>query len=126
MEKERKITGKTKNGLVNQYHNACLRIAEKFWNKYYSKDYEETFRDDYYFYFSPIGGEKNGVWEIDSSQWWTVSDMATALEYKATKKQIEEWYWATIGELDETKRKHQNLKNFLLYKWINPILKKGE
>lgn len=115
-----------KNGLVRQYNNACIKIAEKFWNKYYHNLYEINFEialksSDIY----AIGGDEGGVWQI-GDEFWNIPDMATALEYSATIEQVNEWYWNTIGETDETKKKHQSLKNYILYGWITPETSKEE
>jgi hypothetical protein len=118
---------KAKNKLVRNYHTACLKIAETFWDEYYSAYYGEKFQLALHLnYFFPVGGVPSDTWEIEADQWWSIEDMATAIEHSATKKQLEEWYDSTTGELDEEKRKHQNLNNFLKYGWVDPKPSKEE
>lgn len=111
---------------VQYYLQTCTLIAFIFWEKYFL-DEEEKWKDNDTLWqdfekeqkvgeFYAIGGYQDGCWAC-SDQYWEISNMATAIKYNATKEQIYEWYWETIGAGEESK-KHQNLEIFLKYGWI--------
>jgi hypothetical protein len=110
--------------ILEQYEKICYKIAQTFWENYYKCEDSDQWSDQLK-YDPPVADEPYGVWCF-GDDWWGFDEMVTALQFEATREQLDEWYDKTTGEFDEKKRMKQNLKNFILYGWIGKQYPKQE
>ncbi len=104
---------KNKLKLIIKYKLICYDIAKAFTKEYF---YEEDYGNfDKYFinYTHNIGDDYDGIWDIN--EWFfSLSDMAIALEHRAPYEVLIEWY---DKSLEENKKDNPlpNLKNYIKY-----------
>lgn len=82
-------------------------------------DFNKRFLDNYPECFA-IGDEPLGTWAI-SDQFWSLEDMALAMESELTPDELLDWYWETIDRLtdnefvgDSERKPVLNLKSYIM------------
>lgn len=74
-------------------------------------EFNQRFLDSYYECFA-IGDEPLGTWAI-SDQFWSLEDMALALDSKLTPDELYDWYWETVDRQGNGKS-IINLKHYIM------------
>ena len=63
-----------------------------------------------------IGDEPLGTWAI-SDQFWSLEDMALAMESELTPEELCDWYWETVERRSVIKKRRKpiiNLKSYIM------------
>ena len=78
-------------------------------------DFNKRFLDNYPECFA-IGDEPLGTWAI-SDQFWTLEDMALAMESELTPDELYDWYWETVERQSVIMKRRKptiNLKSYIM------------
>ena len=94
---------------LNNYEDACENLAARFMEKYYVEDTEYPFHDW-------VGGTVGEVMLINDD-YWSLSDMVTALDLSALPSKLFKWHNESMEAYQEKGAGNgfPNLKNYLLY-----------
>ena len=78
-------------------------------------DFNKRFLDNYPECFA-IGNEPLGTWAI-SDQFWSLEDMALAMDSNLTPDELLDWYWETVERQSVIKKRRKptiNLKSYIM------------
>lgn len=78
------------NKTTTNLRQQATKLAHEFNNRFLD-NYPEIFA---------IGNEPLGTWAI-SDQFWSLEDMALAMESELTPDELLDWYWETVERLTD-------------------------
>ena len=76
-------------------------------------EFNKRFLDDYPECYA-IGNEPLGTWAI-SDQFWSIENMALALDSDLTPDELSDWYWETTDRQSVVKKKQKPIINLNSY-----------
>jgi len=99
---------------IEQYDIACVEISRRFWEKYFKEEGDDWVHE--IVIAKPIRGEYNGIWCFHY-EFWRFDEIVLALRLKATKEQLDGYYWGSVERHNEGKSRI-SFENFLEYGWV--------
>ena len=90
--------------ITTEIRQQATKLAEEFNDRFIESNYE----------FFAIGDEPLGIWAI-SDQFWSLEDMAQALDSNLTPDELYDWYWETVERQSVIKKKQKPIINLRSY-----------
>ena len=94
------------NKTTTDLRQLAIKLAHEF-NARFLDNYPEIFA---------IGDEPLGTWAI-SDQFWSLEDMALAMDSELTPDELLDWYWETVERRSVIKKRRKptiNLKSYIM------------